>query len=90
MYILGLRKNSQNVLEKNSDYRRSVCNIFSRPYLVSPRLTSYKLDENKYKILPYDVFFKHTAWTNGFKELDLSMSNEERDLAQINAFKNVF
>jgi dimethylaniline monooxygenase (N-oxide forming) len=70
---------------------REIVNVFSRPYLITHRLTTYRISENTYKIAPIDVFFKHPFFIHGFKEPPVGeLSKEEISSLRRQSFKNIF
>jgi dimethylaniline monooxygenase (N-oxide forming) len=89
--IVGFGFSAIDAAVNLADKAKTVINVFSRPYLISHRLTNYKLTENSFKMAPVDVFFNNPLFIHGFKEpvSDNISSNELRQL-RANALKNIF
>ncbi len=66
-------------------HARKVVNLFSRPYLVSPRLISTKLVNSKYSILPIDFVDYNRRIVYG----DPDMIDEEKQAMNKNFLKNL-
>lgn len=78
---LGCSVSGAEISERLVGQAESVTNIFSRPYLITPRLIKYKLitdtGKNLYSILPIDLFFNRRSLTYPNPKLTPDENKEE-------------
>jgi dimethylaniline monooxygenase (N-oxide forming) len=74
--ILGFSLSGADLSSQLVGHAKSITNIFTRPYLVAPRLVSHRLNNGKYGIITFDHYFYRRC-------LNLTLESKKKTKAQI-------
>jgi dimethylaniline monooxygenase (N-oxide forming) len=85
--VIGCCYSGSDISANLVGHASEVVNVFSRPYLVSPRLVPTKLDNDKYSILPIDFVDYNRKLV--YIEKDASLTDEEKKNFVKNYLKNL-
>jgi dimethylaniline monooxygenase (N-oxide forming) len=88
--LLGFNVSGIDISTNLVNHAKSITNVFTRPYLVAPRLIATKIDnKSKHEIVPFDLYFYRRCIAFQSKQI-VNLSKEEKKQRRKQFLQRVF